>query len=132
MKAIKIASGVAITALALAISAQANAAAHEGGNTEFSWNATGSMSYIYINDFENSRMDVDLNEDGDYDDKDNTEGFGLETTVSITNGPLSGDFEIVASDANDGSAATLQLENLKVTEGAFSFGMIDELTSTEE
>ena len=132
MKAIKIASGVAVSALALAISAQANAAAHEGGDTEFSWNATGSMSFIYINDFEASRMDVDLNEDGDFDSGDAGDGFGLELNLAVSHGPLSGQIEFFSEDNNDDTDVRVQLENLKVTEGAFSFGMLDEMTSTHE
>lgn len=128
MKAIKIASGVAISALAAAISAQA----HAEGDTEFSWNATGSMSYIFIADLENERKDVDLNEDGDFDSGDVGDGFGIELNLGFAHGPLSGQIEFFSEDNNDDTDMRVQLENLKVTEGAFSFGMIDELTSTHE
>ena len=128
MKAIKIASGVAISALAAAISAQA----HAEGDTEFSWNATGSMSYIFIADLENERNDVDLNEDGDFDSGDAGDGFGIELNLEFAHGPLSGQIEFFSEDENDDTDMRVQLENLKVTEGAFSFGMIDELTSTHE
>lgn len=128
MKAIKIASGVAISALAAAISAQA----HAEGDTEFTWNATGSMSYIFIADLENERKDVDLNEDGDFDSGDAGDGFGIELNLGFAHGPLSGQIEFLSDDSNDDTDVRVQLENLKVTEGAFSFGMIDELTSTHE
>lgn len=79
MKAIKIASGVAVSALALAISAQANAAAHEGSATETEWSFTGSMEFLTVvdmaagavnrdGDATDTVIDVELDEEDDFDE----------------------------------------------------------------
>ena len=138
MKAIKIASGVAITALALAISAQANAAAHEGGNTEFSWNATGSMdASLFLNseaaatnndgDTVDTTVDVDLDQEDDFDSGVAGEAWGLETNIAVMHGPFSANIDIVAGDASGSANTTVGVDDIIVTDGAFSFGQVSEL-----
>ena len=128
MKAIKIASGVAITALALAISAQANAAAHEGGNTEFSMSATGSMEAMFLMDLENSSNDVELDDGDDFDSKTAGEAWGLQFDIDVTHGPFAG---TVRSEVDDGTL-TYEIVDLIVTDGPISFGQIGSVLTTDD
>lgn len=140
MKAIKIASGVAVSALALAISAQANAAAHEGGDTEFSMSATGSMEAMFLMDLVAETKDVDLDEGDDFDTATAGEAWGLQLDTKVVHGPFSGTVRIVANDdstANEnGSTATsgvaVEVNDLIVTDGPISFGQVGKLNDTED
>ncbi|MEX0737734.1 MAG: hypothetical protein WD071_00165 [Pseudohongiella sp.] len=140
MKAIKIASGVAVSALALAISAQANAAAHEGGNTEFSMSATGSMEVMYMMDLVADTNDVDLDEGDDFDSGKAGEAWGLQLDTKVVHGPFSGTVRIVANDDNtaneNGSDAeagvSVQVKDLIVTDGPISFGQVGSLLTTDD
>ncbi len=140
MKAIKIASGVAVSALALAISAQANAAAHEGGDTEFSMSATGSMEAMFLMDLVAETKDVDLDEGDDFDSATAGEAWGLQLDTDVVHGPFSGTVRIVANDdstANEnGSAATsgvaVKVVDLIVTDGPISFGQVGKLNDTDD
>lgn len=140
MKAIKIASGVAVTALAAAISAQANAAAHEEmGDAEFSWSATGSMEFLTVMDMapgyvnadgdEVTVIDVELDEEDDFDSGATGDGWGLQVKNAVTYGPLSGNVIIAAEDvASEGSMNTrVDVEDIVVTDGAISFGQVGSL-----
>lgn len=136
MKAIKVASGVAVSALALAISAQANAAAHEGGDTEFSMSATGSMEAIYMIDLSGTDangddatvMDVELDEGDDFDSATAGEAWGLQYDVAVTHGPFSG---TVSAYIDDGET-TFEIVDLIVTDGPISFGQIGSLLTTDD
>jgi len=137
MKAIKIASGVAVTALAAAISAQANAAAH-GGDTETSWSFTGSMEFLTVidmagedvlpnnadNESVSSVIDVTLDEEDDYDAGEVGEGWGMNIGMDITHGPFSATLNIDANDQND---ATVSIDDIIITDGAVSFGQVGSL-----
>jgi len=128
MKAIKIASGVAISALAAAISAQA----HAEGDTEFSWTATGSMEAVFVYDFEGETKDVDLDEEDDFDSQTAGEAWGIEVTNTVVHGPFSANIVFTADDASgDTDTAddnvSVAIEDLVVTDGAFSFGQLDSL-----
>ncbi|MFG1495132.1 hypothetical protein ABMA57_00775 [Saccharospirillum sp. HFRX-1] len=124
MKAIKIASGVAISALAAAISAQA----HAEGDTEFSWSAVGSMEAMFVYDFEGETKDVDLDEEDDFDSATAGEAWGLEVTHTITHGPFSGNIVFTIDDGDYDYA----IEDLIVTDGAISFGQIGSLLETDD
>lgn len=119
MKAIKIASGVAISALAAAISAQA----HAEGDTEFSWSAVGSMEAMFVYDFEGETKDVDLDEEDDFDSATAGEAWGLEVTHTITHGPFSGNIVFTIDDGE----YDYDIEDLIVTDGAISFGQVGSL-----
>lgn len=135
MKAIKIASGVAVSALALAISAQANAAAHEGMATETEWSFTGSMEFLTVIDLApaatvvnsdgdsvDSVIDVELDEEDDFDGSTG-EGWGLEGELSIVHGPFSGSLGL---RTDDGSAEVFA-GDIVITDGAISFGQVGSL-----
>jgi len=136
MKAIKIASGVAITALALAISAQANAAAHEGGSTETEWSFTGSMEFLTVvdmaaasatnrdNDPTDTVIDVELDEEDDFDEGAAGDAWGLETTLAVVHGPFSGGFTLTGDDQ---AGVGVELEDIVITDGAISFGQTGSL-----
>lgn len=138
MKAIKIASGVAVSALAAAISAQANAAAH-GGDTETTFSYTGSMEAVYIIDMEagatnadgetvDTVMDVDLDEGDDFDSATAGEAWGLEMGVDVTHGPFSGSLQV---RTNDG-VVEVDAGDIVITDGAISFGQVGSLVETHE
>ncbi|GGX55230.1 hypothetical protein [Saccharospirillum salsuginis] len=138
MKAIKIASGVAVTALAAAISAQANAAAH-GGDTETTFSYTGSMEAIYVIDMENNLfnadaeeagtvMDMDLDEGDDFDSATAGEAWGLEMGVDVVHGPFSGSLQL---RTNDGTVE-VDAGDIVITDGAISFGQTGSLVETHE
>ena len=137
MKAIKIASGVAITALALAISAQANAAAHEGGSTETEWSFTGSMEAVYLIDLkgtdsngdEATVMDVDLDEEDDFDSGVAGDGWGLEANMSIVHGPFSSGLIFTADGTN---TVAVEADDIVITDGAISFGQVGSVITTHE
>lgn len=142
MKAIKIASGVAVTALAAAISAQASAAAH-GGDTETSWSFTGSMEAAYTIDMEagatnadgdavDTVMDMDLDEGDDFDSATAGEAWGLQGTLSVVHGPFSGGISITGDDASGDNVVTVELEDIVITDGAISFGQTGSLVETHE
>ena len=135
MKAIKIASGVAITALALAISAQANAAAHEGGSTETEWSFTGSMEFLTVvdmaagavnrdGDATDTVIDVELDEEDDFDEGAAGDAWGLETTLSVVHGPFSGGFILTGDDQ---AGVNVELDDIVITDGAISFGQTGSL-----
>lgn len=135
MKAIKIASGVAVSALALAISAQANAAAHEGMATETEWSFTGSMEFLTVvdmaagavnrdGDATDTVIDVELDEEDDFDEGAAGDAWGLETTLSVVHGPFSGGFILTGDDESD---VSVELDDLVVTDGAISFGQTGSL-----
>jgi len=135
MKAIKIASGVAITALALAISAQANAAAHEGGSTETEWSFTGSMEFLTVVDMAagavnrdddptDTVIDVELDEEDDFDEGAAGDAWGLETTLSVVHGPFSGGFILTGDDQ---AGVNVELDDIVITDGAISFGQTGSL-----
>jgi hypothetical protein len=134
MKAIKIASGVAVTALALAISAQANAAAHEGMSTETEWSFTGSMEFLTVVDMAEGHLnaegdevtviDVELDEEDDFDEGAAGDAWGLEADLSIVHGPLSGS---LGMQIDDGGAATVEAGDIVITDGAISFGQVGSL-----
>ena len=135
MKAIKIASGVAITALALAISAQANAAAHEGGSTETEWSFTGSMEFLTVVDMAagalnrdddptDTVIDVELDEEDDFDEGAAGDAWGLETTLAVVHGPFSGGFTLTGDDQ---AGVGVELEDIVITDGAISFGQTGSL-----
>ncbi len=136
MKAIKIASGVAVSALALAISAQANAAAHEGGATETEWSFAGSMEAVYLIDLkgtdangdEATVMDVDLDEEDDFDSGEAGEAWGLEAEMGVTHGPFSGSVGIRTDDGDVEAFAG----DIVITDGAFSFGQVGSVISTHD
>ena len=135
MKAIKIASGVAVTALAAAISAQANAAAH-GGDTETTFSYTGSMEATYTIDMmgtdfngdEATVMDVDLDEGDDFDSATAGEAWGLEMNVDVVHGPFSGSLQV---RTDDGEVA-VDAGDIVITDGAISFGQVGSLIETHE
>lgn len=135
MKAIKIASGVAVSALALAISAQANAAAHEGMATETEWSFTGSMEFLTVvdmaagavnrdGDATDTVIDVELDEEDDFDEGAAGDAWGLETTLSVVHGPFSGGFTLTGDDESD---VDVSLEDIVITDGAISFGQTGSL-----
>lgn len=135
MKAIKIASGVAVSALALAISAQANAAAHEGSATETEWSFTGSMEFLTVvdmaagavnrdGDATDTVIDVELDEEDDFDEGAAGDAWGLETTLSVVHGPFSGGFTLTGDDESD---VSVSLEDIVITDGAISFGQTGSL-----
>jgi len=129
MKAIKIASGVAISALAAAISAQA----HAEGDTEVSWAATGSMEAVFVYDFEGETKDVDLDQEDDFDSQTAGEAWGLELTNTVTHGPFSANIVFTANDASGDMDASddgdfgIVIEDLIVTDGPISFGQVGSL-----
>jgi hypothetical protein len=134
MKAIKIASGVAITALALAISAQANAAAHEGGSTETEWSFTGSMEFLTVvdmaagavnrdGDATDTIIDVELDEEDDFDEGAAGDAWGVEGKLSVVHGPFSG----VLGIRNDDGGPTAFTDDIIITDGAISFGQTGSL-----
>jgi hypothetical protein len=134
MKAIKIASGVAITALALAISAQANAAAHEGGSTETEWSFTGSMEFLTVvdmaagavnrdGDATDTIIDVELDEEDDFDEGAAGDAWGVEGELSVVHGPFSG----VLGIRNDDGGPTAFTDDIIITDGAISFGQTGSL-----
>lgn len=142
MKAIKIASGFAVTALAAAISTQASAAAHEGG-TETSWSFTGSMEAAYTIDMAagatdadgeevDTVMDMDLDEGDDFDSATAGEAWGLESTLSVVHGPFSGGVIITGNDASGDNSVTVELDDIVITDGAISFGQTGSLVETHE
>lgn len=135
MKAIKIASGVAVSALALAISAQASAAAHEGGATETEWSFTGSMEFLTVvdmaagavnrdGDATDTVIDVELDEEDDFDEGAAGDAWGLETTLSVVHGPFSGGITLTGDDQSNVAAS---LEDIVITDGAISFGQTGSL-----
>ncbi|WP_394168821.1 hypothetical protein [Saccharospirillum alexandrii] len=135
MKAIKIASGVAVSALALAISAQANAAAHEGMATETEWSFTGSMEFLTVvdmaagavnrdGDATDTVIDVELDEEDDFDEGAAGDAWGLEAALSVVHGPFSGGFILTGDDESD---VSVELDDLVVTDGAISFGQTGSL-----
>lgn len=135
MKAINIASGVAVTALALAISAQANAAAH-GGDTETTFSYTGSMEAVVIVDMvgtdangdEATVVDVDLDEGDDFDSATAGEAWGLEMEVGVVHGPFSGS---VGVRTNDGEVEAFA-GDIVITDGPISFGQVGSVISTHD
>lgn len=142
MKAIKIASGVAVTALAAAISAQANAAAH-GGDTETTWSFTGSMEAAYTINMEagatnadgdtvDTVMDMDLDEGDDFDSATAGEAWGLESKLSVVHGPFSGGVIITGDDVSGDGPVTVELDDIVITDGAISFGQTGSLVETHE
>ncbi|WP_108123901.1 hypothetical protein [Saccharospirillum mangrovi] len=130
MKAIKIASGVAVTALAAAISAQA----HAEMDTETSWSFTGSMEFLTVVDMADgitnvdgddvTSIDVELDEEDDFDSGDAGDGFGMESTLAVTHGPFSANLVFTADDE---AGVTTEVNDIIITDGAISFGQIDSL-----
>ena len=130
MKAIKIASGVAVTALAAAISAQANAEM----DTETSWSFTGSMEFLTVVDLVEQNnaqgddaspiVDVEIDEEDDFDSGDAGDGWGLESTLAVTHGPFSANVVLTADDSNDIAG---EVNDIIVTDGAISFGEVGSL-----
>lgn len=138
MKAIKIASGVAVTALAAAISAQVHA--EDEMAPEFSWSATGSMEAVYTvnlagtdaNGDDAAVMDVDLDEEDDFDSATAGEAWGLEVTNTVVYGPFSGNIVFTADDASGEDNTAVSIEDLIVTDGAISFGQVGSLLTTDD
>ena len=114
MKSIKLASGFAVSALALAIAGQATA------QTQTSMSATGEIKFQTIWDIENSQYYHS------FDDRtpDNEGIFNV--TINVKNGPFSGD---VILGEDEGEVA-IQVDNLQVNEGPISFGDIGRVTES--
>ena len=120
MKAIKIASGFAVTALAAAIAGQAAAADTE---TEFSY--AGSMKVASIFDFENETRVNAYDDAGILDDDD---FFGLDMVVTVTNGPFEGGLKVQNIDG----VGSVGVEDITVTEGPISFGEVGSVVETTD
>lgn len=119
----------AVSALAAAISAQAMAA-----DTEITTSVHGAVKFVTEIDLEGSvnadgddvsEIDVYLDEEDDADDGGN---FGAYIDWDIVNGPFSANIEIAGEDGD----ATLSINDVMVSEGAFSFGQLGELNDTYE
>ncbi|MHA7879884.1 MAG: hypothetical protein ACX931_08845 [Saccharospirillum sp.] len=136
MKAIKIASGVAVSALAAAISAQSFAAAHEGG-AETSATVSGDLKVNTVVDLENETRETSMPGFASPDE----DWFNLSVETAIVHGPFSGDIvvglqngqEDEADDAGaraDDGYGRVFVDNLRVDEGPVSFGDIGRITDT--
>ncbi|MCH8551837.1 MAG: hypothetical protein LAT62_07870 [Natronospirillum sp.] len=127
MKSIKLASGFAVSALALAIAGQA--AAETTTEVDF----TGSVKVNTMFDLEN---DTRINGMPGYA-SDNDDWFNLEATWSVSNGPFSGDLIVGLVDennqngaGNDGPNGRVHIDNLMVEEGPISFGQVGSVVNT--
>ena len=124
MKAIKIASGVAIGALAAAISAQSFAMGHEGG-AESTVVFSGSVKVQSV---------FDLNGEGVAGDPartnqmpNNDDWYHLTGDTTVTHGPFSGKIRV---GHHEGGPANVTVRDLKVEEGPISFGQVGKITDT--
>lgn len=136
MKAIKIASGVAVSALAAAISAQSFAAAHEGGaETSVTW--SGDLRVQTVIDLENERQTHEMPGFSSAND----DWYNLSASTDVVHGPFSGSIVIglkngeedEADDAGnraDDGYGRVFVDNLRVDEGPISFGDIGRITDT--
>lgn len=132
MKAIKIASGVAITALAAAISAQAYAEAE----TTVEW--TGSVRVQTV---------IDLEGDTSYSNQlpgyaaGDEDWYHLDSETKVTHGPFSGTLSIgLKADEDDNNAGAfaggaspngqVRVDDLRVDEGPISFGQVGSIADT--
>ena len=129
MKSIKLASGFAVSALALAIAGQATA------QTQTSMSATGEIKFQTIWDIENSqyyhsfdeRMPVEVEDDDEVvEEVVPVDGPIFNVTINVKNGPFSGD---VILGEDEGKVA-IQVDNLQVNEGPISFGDIGGVTDS--
>jgi len=121
MKSIKLASGFAVSALALAIAGQATA---EEATAEVEF--TGSVKVQGTMDLEN---DLRFNSAPGLPSNDRDEDwFNLEATWTISNGPFSGDLIVGLTDQDDPRVA---VDNLVVEEGPVSFGQVGSVMATD-
>ncbi|TGG92043.1 hypothetical protein E4656_14275 [Natronospirillum operosum] len=127
MKSIKLASGFAVSALALAIAGQAAA------DTTFDVDFSADLKVNTTLDFENERRMHGLPGYHSADD----DWYNFTATWSVSNGPFSGD--IIAGVDEDEEHNGIELvegeagiwvDNLRVDEGPFSFGQIGRITDT--
>ncbi|WP_428242481.1 hypothetical protein [Gynuella sp.] len=129
MKAIKIASGFAVTALAAAITGQAAAA-----DTETSYTFYGTMSAGAVFDFKgDDTRDVDTLEDDDGDDDiDDGDFYGLMMDLDVVHGPFSANISIDGIKTAGNQTAEVTVNDIIVTDGPISFGQVGEVTVTDE
>lgn len=131
MKAFKLASGFAVSALTLAIAGTAAAEA----TTEMSY--TGSVKVESVLDFESERNTHAL--PGYYGEEEDWYNFNVTTTIK--HGPMSGKIRVGIHEdegAGDGSKngngkdnnGQVKVFDLRVDEGPISFGQIGRVTAT--
>lgn len=137
MKAIKIASGVAVSALAAAISAQSFAMGHEGGaETSVEW--TGSVKVQTVIDLEDDTSYTNTMPGFATGDED---WYHLEAATTVTHGPFSGTLSVgleadeddddpLAYAGNGSDEIGVRVDDLRVDEGPISFGQIGDITDT--
>lgn len=132
MKSIKLASGFAVSALALAIAGQAVA---QEATTEVDF--TGSVKVQSVFDLEN---DTRENQMPGYSSA-NEDWFHLEATWAVSHGPFSGNLIVgLSADEDDDDAmrfvggaepnGEVRVEDLMVEEGPVSFGQIGSVADT--
>lgn len=114
----------AVSALAAAISAQALAA-----DTEIDTTVTGSVDVYFAYDLANdpAQGDVDLVEDGD-----DGEGNEVDMLFTVTNGPFHAGLSVELYDSEYYDGPRLDYDSLYVETGNLTFGMIGNLTTTDE
>lgn len=130
MKAFKLASGFAVSALTLAIAGTAVAEA----TTDVS--ITGNVRVQGVLDLENETRQnqmpgfAPIAVGGDADD--NEDYYHLEINTKVTHGPFSGNVYtgIQKDDGADGTSAKVRVDNLKVEEGSVSFGDVGSVVET--
>ncbi|AJQ97435.1 hypothetical protein [Gynuella sunshinyii] len=129
MKAIKIASGFAVTALAAAITGQAAAA-----DTETSYTFYGTMSAGAVFDFKgDDTRDVDtLESDNGDNDIDEGDFYGLMMDLDVVHGPFSANISIDGIKTAGDQTAEVTVNDIIVTDGPISFGQVGEVTVTDE
>lgn len=138
MKAIKIASGVAIGALAAAISAQSFAMGHAGG-AESTVTFSGDLRVQTVIDLENERQSHQM----PGFNTPNEDWYNFTAVTGVTHGPFSGKLRIgIHEDQTDGlgsgsgSAGSgdnngfVRVYDLRVDEGPVSFGQIGRITDS--
>ncbi|MEX1056659.1 MAG: hypothetical protein WED11_02910, partial [Natronospirillum sp.] len=133
MKSMKLASGFAISALALAVAGAATAQT----TTEVDY--TGSVKVQGVMDLENGTRYNTLpgavptaNDEGELEGTE--DWFHLEAQTTVSNGPFSGVIKvgIEADDAAHGGTVNVRVEDLIVEEGPISFGQIGGVTATAD
>ena len=117
MKTIKLASGFAVSALALAIAGQATA------QTQTSLSATGEIKVQTILDIQNSQYFHSFDERGTREDEEAI----FNVTINVQNGPFSGDIILGQDESQD---IEIQVDNMIVSEGPVSFGQLGRVTAT--
>ena len=130
MKAIKIASGVAIGALAAAISAQSFAMGHAGG-AESTVTFSGDLRVQTVIDLENERQTHQMPGFGNTLGA-NADWYNFNADTTVTHGPFSGKLRIGIHEdqVQGGTDANVTVRDLRVDEGPISFGQIGRITAS--